>query len=240
MLAFGYPGIRISESYVDFTLEKASPINSIIYDSHAEAVAAVTAVPKMAGPPHYAFYWGAEGRVVVPTTICYGSAPQTTEFLFQTRKKYAEYVEGQIKELAQGMIFFRALGGAYSWAKTASLGAKYLHHPALGHPIWRDLPRPCHPRPRQRASAKSLCLRLKRARGPKSCRRRSKQVRGPWLCHRRSKRAADPRLYRRRSKQAQDSGPYRRRRRQARPPKRGLKLPGFARCKKIRAPNWYG
>jgi hypothetical protein len=129
-----YPGIHIPESHVDFTVEKANPINTIIYDSRTEALAAVAVAPKTDGPPRFAFYWGAGGRVVVPTLICPGSAPRTTEIMWGAIKMYAEYVEGEVTGIAKGMVIFKGLGIAYGKAIRAGSGGKTPLPPGTQQP----------------------------------------------------------------------------------------------------------
>ncbi|KYF95984.1 hypothetical protein BE18_31405 [Sorangium cellulosum] len=114
----GGPGIKVPESDVDFTIDRATPINKTIYQSHAEAKAAVAAAPKPADGSHpFAYYWGAGGLIIAPTTICRGSAPKTTETMWQARVNYANYVQHALAGVALGMVAGKILGGAYSWAR---------------------------------------------------------------------------------------------------------------------------
>jgi Domain of unknown function (DUF4157) len=110
--------IIIPEDHIRFTVDKAIPINHHIYNSYAEAVAAVakTAVPAADKTPRYAYYWGAGGMVVAPTLICPATAPRTTETMWQTRVKYAEYVQLELVGLAEMMILGKLLGLAHQRA----------------------------------------------------------------------------------------------------------------------------
>jgi hypothetical protein len=123
----GGPGIVVPESDVDFTIERATPINKITYDSRAEAMAAVAAAPKPAdGSRPFAYYWGAGGLVVVPTTICPGSAPRTAATMWGARVDYANYVQRGLVNLALGMLGGKILGSAYGWARAGGGGGVKL------------------------------------------------------------------------------------------------------------------
>jgi len=110
--------ILIPSDHIRFTVEKAIPINHHIYNSYAEAVAAVakTLVPASDKTPRYAYYWGAGGMVVAPTLICPATAPRTTETMLQARVKYAEYVQRELIGLAEMMILTKLLSVAYQRA----------------------------------------------------------------------------------------------------------------------------
>ena len=119
----GGPGIHVPESDVDFTIERATPINKTTYDSRAEAMAAVAAAPKPADGSHpFAYYWGAGGLVVVPTTICPGSAPKTAATMWQARVDYANYVQRELANLVLGMVVGKILGSVYGWARAGGGG----------------------------------------------------------------------------------------------------------------------
>jgi hypothetical protein len=124
------PGIVVPESDVDFAAQKAEPINHYIYNSRAEARAAVAKAPPVSkGAVPFAYYWGAGGLVVVPTTICTGSAPRTVATMWNARKDYAEYVQHALAELAVGMLVGKALSGAYGWARAGGGGRRPIKPP---------------------------------------------------------------------------------------------------------------
>ena len=111
-------GIDIPSSDIDFVTSQARAINNFVYNSRAEARDAVAKTPKRAGDPLlFAYYWGAGGMVLVPTTICPATAPRATATMWKARQDYVKFVRHALAGVAAGIVVGRVLGELYSWAR---------------------------------------------------------------------------------------------------------------------------
>jgi hypothetical protein len=97
--------ILLPDSYIDFTVSKAEPIDTTIYPDRASADAAILAAPAAAnGITRYAFYRGAGGAVIVPTIFSPATTPVTIQTLLTARALLADEVQKELIVLAISMV----------------------------------------------------------------------------------------------------------------------------------------
>jgi hypothetical protein len=96
--------IHVADSFIDFQVTNAEPIDNKIYADLASAQAAIKAAPSTPGVTRYAFYHGASGAVIVPTIFSPATTPRTLQTLLHARQLLAEEVQKELSFFALGLV----------------------------------------------------------------------------------------------------------------------------------------
>jgi hypothetical protein len=100
---------------VDLNPTKYEPIDDKVYDTLAQANEAIRRAPaKPKGVKPFAYYRGAGGAVISPTTFSPATTPRTIATFLEARRLYAEFVQdalaGLAISIAGGVILRMGLG----------------------------------------------------------------------------------------------------------------------------------
>jgi hypothetical protein len=107
--------IHVPESMVDLNPTTFEAIDAKVYDTLAQANEAIRRAPaKPKGVKPFAYYRGAGGAVISPTTFSPATTPRTIATFLEARRLYAEFVQdalaGLAISIAGGVILRMGLG----------------------------------------------------------------------------------------------------------------------------------
>lgn len=96
--------VFLPNGYVSDTITNVTNVDSAIYPSRDEAVAAIPAGPPAPGSPWPITYFRAVGGLVFPAYVSPGSAPQTYKTMIEARRELGRQVSNELTGVALGLM----------------------------------------------------------------------------------------------------------------------------------------
>ncbi len=106
--------VLVPESHVDLGVTSAEPLNTSIYPKRDSALADLSAWSPEARQPRFAYYRGAEGRLIVPTLFSPATTPRIARTMREVRTDLAQTSERDLKVLLLTLTGTKVLQGIFS------------------------------------------------------------------------------------------------------------------------------